>query len=123
MKSSYAVWLFVILLPSAAWSQASSSTVRGTVRDQVQAVIPTAKVTLVNNRDGQIARRSSRGRNLVALCRQPLLVRGKASRRNVPRACRRLLLGDNKRGTRRAAQSMRSSCHVRASAILQVVRA
>src|SRR2546421_8560975 len=32
----------------AAWPQASSSTVRGTVRDQGQAVVPKASVTLTN---------------------------------------------------------------------------
>ena len=32
----------------AAWPQASSSTVRGTVRDQGQAVVPKANVTLTN---------------------------------------------------------------------------
>jgi len=31
-----------------AWPQASSSTVRGTVRDQGQAVVPRTKVTLTN---------------------------------------------------------------------------
>jgi hypothetical protein len=36
-------------LPAAAWSQASSSTVRGTVSDQGHAVIPNAKVTLTNS--------------------------------------------------------------------------
>src|SRR5438270_9792255 len=32
----------------AAWPQASSSTVRGTVRDQHQAVVPRASITLTN---------------------------------------------------------------------------
>jgi len=37
-----------MLLPAPAFPQASSGTIRGTVRDQVQAIIPGAKVTLVN---------------------------------------------------------------------------
>ena len=41
------VFLVLSFLP-AAWPQASSTTVRGTVRDQGQAVIPGAKVTLTN---------------------------------------------------------------------------
>src|ERR1041385_8113665 len=40
--------LGVLLLAPAAWPQASSSTVRGTVRDQGQAIVPAAKVTLTN---------------------------------------------------------------------------
>src|SRR6185436_17073976 len=40
--------LLALLLVSAAWPQASSSTVRGSVRDQGQAVVPSAKVTLTN---------------------------------------------------------------------------
>src|SRR5437764_1172628 len=39
----------------AAWPQASSSTVRGTVRDQGQAVVPKANVTLTNT-DTNVAR-------------------------------------------------------------------
>src|SRR5215510_11808682 len=39
------VWL---LIPMAAWPQAGTSTVRGVVRDQAQAVIPGAKVILTN---------------------------------------------------------------------------
>ena len=41
------VFLVLSFLP-AAWPQASSATVRGTVHDQGQAVIPGAKVTLTN---------------------------------------------------------------------------
>src|SRR5262245_11146560 len=37
-----------LMFVSAAWPQASTSTVRGTVRDQGQAVVPAAKVTLTN---------------------------------------------------------------------------
>src|SRR5262245_27695658 len=48
MKTFCLICSFALLIPSNIWSQASSSTVRGTVRDQVQAVIPTAKVTLLN---------------------------------------------------------------------------
>src|SRR5262245_48349440 len=40
--------LLAIAFASAAWPQASSTTVRGTVRDQGQAVVPGAKVTLTN---------------------------------------------------------------------------
>src|SRR5262249_1542826 len=36
------------LLPAVAWPQASSSTLRGTVLDPAQAVIPSADVTLTN---------------------------------------------------------------------------
>ena len=45
---SFLLFTAALLFPATAFPQASSSTVRGTVRDQVQAVIPTAKVTLVN---------------------------------------------------------------------------
>src|SRR6185295_284584 len=37
-----------LLIVPAAWSQGGNSTVRGSVRDQAQAVIPTATVTLTN---------------------------------------------------------------------------
>ncbi len=37
-----------LLVPMAAWPQAGTSTIRGLVRDQAQAVIPGAKVTLTN---------------------------------------------------------------------------
>src|SRR5207302_7183786 len=40
--------LGVLLILPAAWPQASSSTVRGTVSDQHQAVVPKATVTLTN---------------------------------------------------------------------------
>ena len=40
--------LLALILVTAAWPQASSSTVRGTVHDQGQAVVPGAKVTLTN---------------------------------------------------------------------------
>src|SRR5215831_8358912 len=44
-----ALWVLVApLFAPAAWAQASSSTVRGTVTDQHQAVIPKAVVTLTN---------------------------------------------------------------------------
>jgi len=42
--------LFVLLAAWPAWSQASNSTVRGIVRDQSNAVIPGATVTLVSTR-------------------------------------------------------------------------
>jgi hypothetical protein len=38
----------LLLGTAAAWSQVGTATVRGSVRDQVQAVIPTARVTLTN---------------------------------------------------------------------------
>jgi hypothetical protein len=41
-----------LLLASAAWPQAGTSTVRGLVRDQVQAVIPGARVSLTNTATG-----------------------------------------------------------------------
>ena len=40
--------LLAMLFPPAVWPQASSSSVGGTVRDQVQAVVPKANVTLTN---------------------------------------------------------------------------
>jgi hypothetical protein len=42
-----AIWS-AFILPVAAWGQASNTTVRGSVRDQAQAIIPGAKVTLTN---------------------------------------------------------------------------
>jgi hypothetical protein len=43
-----AVLALVALMAVPAWPQSSTSTVRGTVRDQSQAVIPQAAVTLTN---------------------------------------------------------------------------
>src|SRR5260370_33878410 len=40
--------LGALLFLPVAWPQASSSTVRGTVRDQHQAMVPKASVTLTN---------------------------------------------------------------------------
>src|SRR5262245_14623908 len=40
--------LLGLLIPMAAWPQAGTSTVRGVVRDQAQAVSPGARVTLTN---------------------------------------------------------------------------
>jgi len=40
--------ILFLFIAGSAWPQASNSTVRGTVRDSSQAVIPSAKVTLVN---------------------------------------------------------------------------
>src|ERR1043165_890059 len=40
--------LIALLMPMAAWPQAGTSTIRGVVRDQAQAVIPGAKVMLTN---------------------------------------------------------------------------
>src|ERR1051326_7463342 len=40
--------LLALLIPIAGWPQAGTSTIRGVVRDQAQAVIPGAKVTLTN---------------------------------------------------------------------------
>jgi hypothetical protein len=37
-----------LLIPTSAWPQAGNSTIRGIVRDQANAVIPGAKVTLTN---------------------------------------------------------------------------
>ena len=42
------VLVVALFLPATAWPQASSSTVRGTVTDQAQAVVPKATVTLTN---------------------------------------------------------------------------
>src|SRR5580765_3638515 len=44
----WTVFLALLLAPMAAWPQAGTSTIRGLVRDQAQAVIPGAKVTLTN---------------------------------------------------------------------------
>ena len=41
-------FLIALAFGSTAWPQASSSTVRGTVRDQGEAVVPRAKVMLTN---------------------------------------------------------------------------
>src|SRR5262245_32034329 len=49
--------LLVLLVAPAAWPQAGTSTVRGLVRDQAQAVIPGAKVILNNTGTG-VARES-----------------------------------------------------------------
>ena len=40
--------LALVVLTTTAWGQASSSTVRGTVYDPANAVIPKANVTLTN---------------------------------------------------------------------------
>ena len=40
--------ILCLLVPMAAWPQAGTSTIRGLVRDQAQAAIPGAKVTLTN---------------------------------------------------------------------------
>ncbi len=47
MKSVY-VLLLIVLLAATAWPQSSTSTVRGTVRDQSGAVVPSASVALTN---------------------------------------------------------------------------
>ena len=48
------LYCFLILLSSLPlWPQASNSTVRGTVRDQAQAIIPGADVTLTNANTGR----------------------------------------------------------------------
>ena len=47
------LYCFLILLSTLPlWPQASNSTVRGTVRDQAQAIIPGADVTLTNANTG-----------------------------------------------------------------------
>ena len=43
------LFLALVLLAPAAWPQASTATVSGTVRDQTGAVIPSASVTLTNS--------------------------------------------------------------------------
>ena len=50
MKFRLSCTLFIVSILSAvtAWSQASSTTVRGTVHDQAQAVVPQASVKLTN---------------------------------------------------------------------------
>src|SRR5262245_4235038 len=40
--------LLAILAAPAAWPQGGNSTVRGSVRDQAQAIVPAATVTLTN---------------------------------------------------------------------------
>ena len=51
--------LLVTLLAPPAWPQSSTTTVSGTVRDQTQAVIAKAAVTLTNTATGVIARTST----------------------------------------------------------------
>src|SRR3954469_213915 len=48
MQRFASFFLIAVAFASTAWPQASSSTVRGAVRDQGQAVVPRAKVTLTN---------------------------------------------------------------------------
>ncbi len=48
MRQIVLLFLAAVLLPSTAWPQGGNSTVRGSVRDQAQAVIPAATVTLTN---------------------------------------------------------------------------
>jgi hypothetical protein len=48
MTRSFGLASILLCLPLLLWGQASNSTVRGTVRDQAQAVIPSAKVSLSN---------------------------------------------------------------------------
>jgi len=48
MRQSAFLILVAVFLPPAAWPQGGNSTVRGSVRDQVQAVVPAATVTLTN---------------------------------------------------------------------------
>jgi hypothetical protein len=48
MKHALFAVLAAALVPSLVWSQAGNSTVRGSVRDQAQAVIPGATITLTN---------------------------------------------------------------------------
>ena len=59
------VLLAISFLPTAAWPQGGNSTVRGSVRDQAQAVIPAATVTLTNT-STNVARTThqQRGRDL-----------------------------------------------------------
>src|ERR1043165_2570318 len=45
-------FVLTLLLAPAAWPQGGTSTIRGLVRDQVQAVIPNAIVTLTNTGTG-----------------------------------------------------------------------
>jgi len=52
-----ALCLTGLLAPITAWPQASNSTVRGSVADTQQAVIPSAKVLLTNTATG-VARES-----------------------------------------------------------------
>src|SRR5579864_1086502 len=48
MKALFLCIGILALVSPAAWPQASTATVSGTVRDQTSAVIPTAAVTLTN---------------------------------------------------------------------------
>src|SRR2546422_4425920 len=47
-RSMYASLILLLLTAVTAWPQASNSTVRGTVHDPAQAVIPRATVTLTH---------------------------------------------------------------------------
>src|SRR5262245_35426699 len=51
-RSLAGVLAVCLLFSSVCWPQASTSTVRGTVHDQGQAVIPNATVTLTNTATG-----------------------------------------------------------------------
>ena len=48
MKAWFLIFLLVVLMAAPAWPQASTGTVRGTVRDQSEAAIPNAAVVLTN---------------------------------------------------------------------------
>src|ERR1044071_9425254 len=50
--SRYGRLLVVLLFPLTAWPQAGTSTIRGLVRDQAQAAVPGAAVTLTNTGTG-----------------------------------------------------------------------
>src|SRR3981081_4383432 len=48
MKRTITCLILALLTLTVAWPQASTSTIRGTVRDQAQAIVPKATVTLTN---------------------------------------------------------------------------
>ena len=51
-KQSVVFALLAVLLPASSYAQRTTATVRGTVRDSTQAVLPGATVTVVNQDTG-----------------------------------------------------------------------
>jgi hypothetical protein len=56
MIRNFGLASILLYLPLLLWGQASNSTVRGAVRDQAQAVVPGAKVSLSNPTPTSLAR-------------------------------------------------------------------
>ena len=65
MKKMWAAVLLLLLAAACAWSQASNSAVRGSVRDTSDAVIPGATVTLTGAATGVQRQTSSNTAGVV----------------------------------------------------------